>query len=36
MEKTLYAMTYYVGETLGKKFVSSGAATMEEVYKDTD
>lgn len=30
-EKTLYAMTYYVENTLGKKFAYSAAAVMEEV-----
>lgn len=35
-EKTLYAMTYYVEQTLGKKYAANTAAIMEEVYKDTD
>ncbi|EGR31243.1 hypothetical protein IMG5_115030 [Ichthyophthirius multifiliis] len=35
-EKTLYAMTYYVENSLGKRFASNTAAIMEEVYKDTD
>lgn len=32
-EKTLYAMSYYIEETLGKKFASNSAAVMEEVQK---
>ncbi|KAL4466850.1 hypothetical protein ABPG74_010447 [Tetrahymena malaccensis] len=35
-EKSLYAMTYYVEQSLGSKFSSNNAAVMEEVYKDTD
>ena len=35
-EKTIYAMMEFVSRTLGKKFSSNVAATIEEAYKDTD